>query len=154
MIEICRDHDELRHSFRSVLQHFRTHVNSFTLFTSDFPFPVEADAQSLLDAYEEEDGYEDEDEYAEKRDAGSDKQSLRVGLRPSWLTSDARGWMDENVELGLQFQSEVWDGYAGTSFNRCVRVALSCFFPFHSMCSTLACSALKFAAHYSGFSLS
>lgn len=107
------------------------HANSFTLFTSDFPFPADADAQIFLDAYEQEEGYVDEDEYTRKRDAESDQQALRVGLRPSWLTPDERGWADEDVQLGLQFQSEVWEGYVGTSFNRCVRVASSNLVHFH-----------------------
>lgn len=37
---LSRDHDELRHSLRSVLQYFRESANRFIILTSDFDFPV------------------------------------------------------------------------------------------------------------------
>ncbi|KAF7980664.1 hypothetical protein HWV62_37083 [Athelia sp. TMB] len=111
--KLFRDHDELRHSFRSVLRHFRSYIRSLTLFTSDFP-AGDADyevIQEILDAYG--DGTPEMD--VEYSDLGNSQ--LRLGLRPSWLRPNARAWRDGDAELGLQFQSEVFESYAGTSFN-------------------------------------
>lgn len=146
-----RDHDELRHSFRSILRHFRAHTKSFQLFTSDFPklYPnPDTEVQNLLDTYapsnpeselteeddEELDELEESDDVEfELRDAEiADGQSAtRFGLRPSWLLPGPSAWKDGDVDLGIQFQSDVFDRYEGTSFNRFVSpfvLALLCPF--------------------------
>ena len=128
------DHDELRHSFRSVLKHFRAHVNSFTLFTSDFPLShSDTYLQEIVDAYADASRHDENDEDAEDEDdteledvnatlsRRADTQedtNLRLGLKPAWLSMDAREWVDGDVELGLQFQSEVFEEFKGVSFNR------------------------------------
>ncbi|KAF7964819.1 hypothetical protein HWV62_2737 [Athelia sp. TMB] len=137
--KLYRDHDELRHSFRSVLKHFRAYANSFTLFTSDFPVShSDAYLQEIVDAYAnaslpsaaggEEDEDVDEYEYDAQLENSNPMLSfrradilgeteLRLGLKPAWLNPDAREWVDGDVELGLQFQSEVFEEFKGVSFN-------------------------------------
>ncbi|KAF7972373.1 hypothetical protein HWV62_18078 [Athelia sp. TMB] len=128
--KLYRDHDELRHSFRSVLKHFRAHANSFTLFTSDFPLShSDAYLQDIVDAYSDasrpdENDADAEDEVDAEFEDGNrrtlsrrvdtlEDTELRLGLKPAWLNPDARDWVDGDVELGLQFQSEVFEGFKG-----------------------------------------
>ena len=85
-----RDHDELRHSFRSALAHFRPHASTFHLIASDFPFP-----------------------------SHTEPHSSRLGMMPQWLNPDTRGaWRDGNVKLNLVHHAQLYSNYQGTSFNR------------------------------------
>ncbi|KAF7976777.1 hypothetical protein HWV62_5610 [Athelia sp. TMB] len=140
--KLYRDHDELRHSFRSVLKHFHAYANSFTLFTSDFPLArSDAYLQEIVAAYADASRHDENDEDAEDEDDAEledgnatlsrrvntlEGTDLRLGLKPAWLSTDARDWVDGNVELGLQFQSEVFEEFKGLSFNRCL-ISLPCF---------------------------
>ncbi|KIJ52434.1 hypothetical protein M422DRAFT_222969 [Sphaerobolus stellatus SS14] len=102
--KLYRDHDELRHSFRSVLKNFRPYIRKFRLFASDFPFS--------------------EDEYMrnETQLPGSihvpNKDTVRLGQLPSWLIPSETGvWKDENVELEPVYHSQVFEHFDGASFN-------------------------------------
>ncbi|CAG7849530.1 SubName: Full=Uncharacterized protein {ECO:0000313/EMBL:CCA71576.1} [Serendipita indica DSM 11827] len=110
---LYRDHDELRHSLRSVLENFRESANKFTILTSDFDFPTD----SGEDAGEEE----------------VDVPSARLGLLPQWLKFgvfvDESGqlqqqhqqtighWKDGDISLDVVHHAEVYDEYDGTVFN-------------------------------------
>ncbi|KAF7965543.1 hypothetical protein HWV62_42906 [Athelia sp. TMB] len=109
------------------------------LFTSDFPFSYsDAYLQEIVDTYANAprppaDGRgEDEEIYDYEYDAQLEDIStvlssrhadileeteLRLEMKPAWLNPDARGWVDGDVELGLQFQSEVFEEFKGVSFN-------------------------------------
>ena len=124
-----------------MLKHFRAHAKSFTLFTSDFPLShSDAYLQEIVDAYADASRHDENDEDAEDEDDAEledgnatlsrrtdtlEDTDLRLGLKPAWLSPDAREWVDGDVELGLQFQSEVFEEFKGVSFNRCV-VSLLC----------------------------
>ncbi|KAG9119574.1 hypothetical protein FRC07_005346 [Ceratobasidium sp. 392] len=90
--KLFRDHDELRHSMRSVLQHFRPHTTQFHLITSDFAFPSC-----------------NPDEYA----------GWRLGQIPQFL--DLRkpyDWNDDGVNLNIVHHAKMFDsGYKYTTFN-------------------------------------
>jgi len=99
------DHDELRHSFRSVLKNFRPYIRKFHLFASDFPFT------------------EDEFMRNETQKPGSlivpNNATVRLGQLPSWLIpGEDDVWRDGNVELTAAYQSQVFENYTGTTFNR------------------------------------
>ncbi|KAL7279706.1 hypothetical protein ACG7TL_006113 [Trametes sanguinea] len=93
------DHDELRHSVRSVLANFRQYANGFRILTSDFDYPEEGiHKHPLLE-----------------HGAGS----WRLGLQPQWLRS-AQGqtrWQDGDVELSLTHHVQFMDPYHDTVFN-------------------------------------
>lgn len=93
---IGRDHDELRHSIRSVLKHFRKHTNHMHIVTSDFPVAIPV----ML----------------------GDKvfnNTRRLGLVPRWLDVGQAGrWNDQDIKLGLKYHSEMFYAYNGSSFNR------------------------------------
>ncbi|KIJ52435.1 hypothetical protein M422DRAFT_64923 [Sphaerobolus stellatus SS14] len=94
---LYRDHDELRHSVRSVLQHFRNNTRHLKILTSDFDLPLPI----------KEDG---EDSSVEKR----------LGLVPSWLnltSESAPHWTDGDVGLEMVFHSQIFKDYDGSSFN-------------------------------------
>ncbi|KAG8745306.1 hypothetical protein FRC10_008323 [Ceratobasidium sp. 414] len=90
--KLFRDHDELRHSMRSVLQHFRQYTTRFHLITSDFAFPSC-----------------NPDEYA----------GWRLGQVPQWL--DLRrsfAWQDGGVQLNVVHHAKLFDkDYRYTTFN-------------------------------------
>ncbi|KAG8710670.1 hypothetical protein FRC08_016864 [Ceratobasidium sp. 394] len=90
--KLFRDHDELRHSMRSVLQHFRPYTTRFHLITSDFAFPSC-----------------NPDEYA----------GWRLGQIPQWL--DLRrsfAWQDGGVQLDVVHHAKLFDkDYRYTTFN-------------------------------------
>ncbi|KAH9933266.1 hypothetical protein B0H21DRAFT_835315 [Amylocystis lapponica] len=95
---LYRDHDELRHSMRSVLLNFRPHARHFRLLTADYPVPsTDPDL-----AFSTEDGW-------------------RLGQVPQWLDlsrQTARGtWRDGDVELSLTHHAEIFSPYEGTNFN-------------------------------------
>ncbi|QRW00561.1 exopolysaccharide phosphotransferase [Ceratobasidium sp. AG-Ba] len=90
--KLFRDHDELRHSMRSVLQHFRQYTTQFHLVTSDFAFPSC-----------------NPDEFA----------GWRLGQIPQWLDLHrAFRWKDGNVRLNVVHHAEFFDReYKYTTFN-------------------------------------
>lgn len=92
-----RDHDELRHSVRSVLRHFGGYTTRLHIVTSDFPILIPVmDGDSL---------------YPIPR---------RLGLVPRWLDLRRAGtWQDGNMSLMLKYHSEIFRPYGGPSFNRC-----------------------------------
>lgn len=91
---VCSDHDELRHSFRSVLAAFRQHVSRILLLTSDFPVPP---PNITLSA------------------------SWRLSQLPQWLDlakQTRSGWSDGDVSLDIIHHAEIFQPYYGTNFNR------------------------------------
>ncbi|TFY60886.1 hypothetical protein EVJ58_g4869 [Rhodofomes roseus] len=89
-----RDHDELRHSFRSVLASFRPYLNRILLLTSDFPEP--AALNLTLSA------------------------SWRLSQIPQWLDlaqQTRAGWKDGDVPLNIIHHAEIFRPYVGTNFN-------------------------------------
>ena len=91
---VCSDHDELRHSFRSVLAAFRQHLNRILLLTSDFPVPS---PNLTLSA------------------------SWRLSQLPQWLDlakQTRSGWWDGDVSLDIVHHAEIFRPYLGTNFNR------------------------------------
>ncbi|KAI0927538.1 hypothetical protein AcV5_008051 [Taiwanofungus camphoratus] len=96
---LYRDHDELRHSMRSVLDNFRAHAGRFHLITADFPVPdsIVNNVNSTLDA------------------------SWRLGQIPQWLDLDKRtasgDWWDGRVGLSVTHHAEIFSPYSGTNFN-------------------------------------
>ncbi|KAF7966126.1 hypothetical protein HWV62_39972 [Athelia sp. TMB] len=114
---LYRDHNELRHSYGSVLKHFRAHANSLTLFTSDFPAShSDAYIQEIIDTHadgfclsaDEDDGGEDNDadEYeCDKQlkdvNAGVSRRvdilegmEFRLGSKLARLSLKAREWVE------------------------------------------------------------
>ncbi|CAE7207881.1 unnamed protein product [Rhizoctonia solani] len=90
--KLFRDHDELRHSMRSVLQHFRPYTSQFHLLTSDFAFPSC-----------------NPDDYA----------GWRLGQIPQWLRLDSPPkWNDGGVELSVVPHAKFFsENYRYTTFN-------------------------------------
>lgn len=141
---ISRDHDELRHSLRSVLQYFRESVNRFVILTSDFDFPVTYSPIKYFLGLSERSNPIDRSLKPGKRrslsrrseDDGDDDNEpralARLGLLPQWLkynvpqeedesSEKAQGigkWKDGNVTLEVVHHAEVYDEYDGTVFNR------------------------------------
>lgn len=95
------DHDELRHSVRSVLANFRPYTNRFRILTSDFDYPEKGAINRSFHAPSP--GY------------------WRLGLQPQWLeTSDnLTEWRDGNVELSLTHHAHFFEPYNHSIFNRC-----------------------------------
>ncbi|KAH9933272.1 hypothetical protein B0H21DRAFT_780951 [Amylocystis lapponica] len=94
---LYRDHDELRHSMRSVLQNFRNHTARFRLLTADFPVPPEAHNGS-----------------------NASHPERRLGQIPQWLDVDGQnmsGWLDGAVELSATHHGQIFSPYNGTNFN-------------------------------------
>ncbi|KAF8710456.1 N-acetylglucosamine-1-phosphate transferase alpha and beta subunits, partial [Rhizoctonia solani] len=90
--KLFRDHDELRHSMRSVLQHFRPYTSQFHLLTSDFAFPSC-----------------NPDDYAD----------WRLGQIPQWLNMDnPYKWKDGDVDLSVVPHAKFFgENYRYTTFN-------------------------------------
>ncbi|CAE6520913.1 unnamed protein product [Rhizoctonia solani] len=90
--KLFRDHDELRHSMRSVLQHFRPYTSQFHLLASDFSFPSC-----------------NPDDYA----------GWRLGQIPQWLRLDnPYKWRDGGVELNVVPHAKFFnENYRYTTFN-------------------------------------
>ncbi|CAE6424205.1 unnamed protein product [Rhizoctonia solani] len=90
--KLFRDHDELRHSMRSVLQHFRPYTSQFHLLTSDFAFPSC-----------------NPDDYS----------GWRLGQIPQWLSLDnPYKWKDEGVDLNVIPHAKFFgENYRYTTFN-------------------------------------
>ncbi|KIM33571.1 hypothetical protein M408DRAFT_19842 [Serendipita vermifera MAFF 305830] len=100
---LFRDHDELRHSLRSVLQYFRQSAKKFVLLTSDFEFPVQYEpikyllglnkhathpirgsTEAAAAIHKRDEQAEFEEEYPEEELFAS----ARLGLLPQWLVFD------------------------------------------------------------------
>jgi hypothetical protein len=98
-MDVClsdSDHDELRHSIRSVLRYFGGHTAQLHIVTSDFPIPI-----PVMDGGMPYNG------------------TRRLGLVPRWLDPARLGnWRDGDVRLGLKYHSEMFQAYNGSSFNR------------------------------------
>ncbi|KAI0788222.1 hypothetical protein C8Q74DRAFT_1196372 [Fomes fomentarius] len=93
-----RDHDELRHSIRSVLANFRPYTTRFHIVTSDFDYPEEQLNQSFPVSRP---GY------------------WRLGLQPQWLDSseNANEWRDGDVRLSLTHHAHFFEPYNRSNFN-------------------------------------
>ncbi|KAI0629884.1 hypothetical protein C8Q77DRAFT_1065020 [Trametes polyzona] len=94
-----RDHDELRHSIRSVLANFRPYTNRFRILTSDFFYPEKGTSKHHFP------------------DPGAGY--WRLGLQPQWLQpiDDSTQWRDGNVQLSLTHHAHLMDPYNDTIFN-------------------------------------
>ncbi|GJJ08162.1 hypothetical protein Clacol_002370 [Clathrus columnatus] len=116
--KLYRDHDELRHSFRSVLSHFRPYIRKFHLFTSDFPFSQDSYTLRVTNVT-------DEANRTVSNLSGSphvidipNNSTIRLGQLPSWLRSQDQGrWRDGDVQLEVAYQSQVFRKFSGLSFN-------------------------------------
>ena len=92
------DHDELRHSVRSVLHNFRPYTNRFRIITSDLDYPQDSNRSFPVPGP----GY------------------WRLGLQPQWLETDENGteWRDGDVELSLTHHAHFFEPYNKAIFNR------------------------------------
>ncbi|KAG8712426.1 Xanthine phosphoribosyltransferase 1 [Ceratobasidium sp. 395] len=84
---LFREHDELRHSIRSVQANFRG-SKAYHILASDFPFPV----------------------------CNSSDPSVRLGQVPQWLALDKR-WVDKEINLDLIHHSEFMSDYRQATFS-------------------------------------
>lgn len=101
--KLYRDHDELRHSLRSVLRHFRPYIRKFNIFTSDFPFSQDSYTNTQLPPQVNE---------------IPNNSTIRLGQLPNWLQSqDKERWRDGDVPLKIVYQSQVFRNFSGLSFN-------------------------------------
>ncbi|KZW02608.1 hypothetical protein EXIGLDRAFT_759733 [Exidia glandulosa HHB12029] len=96
-----RDHDELRHSLRSVLNNFRQHTASFHLLTADFPIPA----------------YEQNPVMGTDLCGALDSSSWRLGQVPQFLNLEQDRWLDGDIGLTVSHHSQFFSNYSGTSFN-------------------------------------
>ena len=94
---LSRDHDELRHSMRSVLAHFRSHAGNFHLLASDFRIPQIENVTQEGPVY-------------------------RLGQVPQWLDVEQspRSWSDDRVILTITHHANFIRPYNDTVFNRSV----------------------------------
>ncbi|KAI0768964.1 hypothetical protein BD413DRAFT_478467 [Trametes elegans] len=93
-----RDHDELRHSVRSVLDNFRPYTRHFRILTSDFDYPDQ-------DAYHQTFPHPGAGHW-------------RLGLQPQWLeSSDSPQWQDGDIQLSLTHHAHFFQPYHDTNFN-------------------------------------
>ncbi|KAF8501253.1 hypothetical protein JB92DRAFT_2976612 [Gautieria morchelliformis] len=92
---LFRDHDEIRHSIRSVLKHFSGSTTQLYIVTSDFSIPIPVmDGDDLING------------------------TRRLGLVPRWLDPEAASeWRDGDVRLGMKYHSEIFPRGYGSSFN-------------------------------------
>lgn len=103
-----RDHDELRHSLRSVLANFRPYTRRFHILASDIDYPVEDPNDSMRSFPDPGSGY------------------WRLGLQPQWLgTADnmTPEWRDGDIQLSLTHHAHFFEPYNRTIFNRLASVA-------------------------------
>lgn len=95
------DHDELRHSVRSVLHNFRPYTNHFRIITSDLEYP----------------------QYTNQSFPDPGPGHWRLGLQPQWLETAENGtteWRDGDVQLSLTHHAHFFEPYSRAIFNRCV----------------------------------
>ncbi|RPD56204.1 hypothetical protein L226DRAFT_535831 [Lentinus tigrinus ALCF2SS1-7] len=96
-----RDHDELRHSIRSVLDNFRPYTGNFRILTSDFDFP-------------------DEDPDSNQSFSPPGPGYWRLGLQPQWLNTAGTSppvWRDGDVQLSLTHHAHFFEPYNHSIFN-------------------------------------
>ncbi|KAJ3559317.1 hypothetical protein NM688_g420 [Phlebia brevispora] len=88
-----RDHDELRHSMRSVLEHFRSHAGNFHLLASDFYMPLGPNMTT--------------------------DRPWRLGQVPQWLNTKqaTQNWLDGRVHLSVAHHADIFYPYSDTIFN-------------------------------------
>jgi len=92
-----RDHDELRHSMRSVLKNFRSSASRFHLLTSDFKLSSEV---------------------KEEMDVDDADPPWRLGQVPQWLDMDHNGkWQDDSIQLAIHHHAQIFREYQGTTIN-------------------------------------
>ncbi|KDQ19027.1 hypothetical protein BOTBODRAFT_184820 [Botryobasidium botryosum FD-172 SS1] len=92
-----RDHDELRHSMRSVLTNFRSSASRFHLLTSDFKLTSEV---------------------KEDMDVDDADPPWRLGQMPQWLNMEQIGrWQDDAIPLQIHHHAQIFREYQGTTFN-------------------------------------
>ena len=105
------DHDELRHSLRSVLANFRQYTNNFRILTSDIEYPHDVSASFPDPNTDSGTGY------------------WRLGLLPQWLETSQSGtteWRDGDVRLSITHHAHFFEPYNRSIFNRCVARAREC----------------------------
>ena len=102
-----REHDELRHSFRSVVQHFRPHVRKLHLVTGDLPVPDILHARVAAQTA----GLNDESSPC----PDARKQMVpRIGQVPSWLNTNK---YDGDIRVDITHHSQYFAQYNDTIFN-------------------------------------
>ncbi|GBE85251.1 3-O-alpha-D-mannopyranosyl-alpha-D-mannopyranose xylosylphosphotransferase [Sparassis crispa] len=108
---LYRDHDELRHSLRSVLQHFRGYTTRFHVLTADFPVPRTPAPTNATNSTSNT---------VDSTINYTLSDSWRLGQIPQWLDLDKRTdsvWKDGSVALSLKHHAEIFTPYEGTNFN-------------------------------------
>ncbi|EJD36697.1 hypothetical protein AURDEDRAFT_117016 [Auricularia subglabra TFB-10046 SS5] len=101
-LKLFREHDELRHSLRSVLQHFRPFLNSIHLVTGDLPVPDFKDTFNA--AYDEK-----------SEPCPHSRPSIpRLGQVPTWLNISQP---DGDVRIDVTHHSQFFSHYTDTVFN-------------------------------------
>lgn len=88
--KLFREHDELRHSVRSVLDNFRRWSTRFRILAADFPFP----ACNLTEG-----------------------RTVRLGQFPQWLDVNSSAWRDGDIGLDVIQHSEFMSDYRQTTFS-------------------------------------
>nr|VWO99700.1 Uncharacterized protein [Ganoderma boninense] len=97
-----RDHDELRHSLRSVLANFRPYTRRFRILSSDIDYPTEDPEDSMRSFPDPGPGY------------------WRLGLQPQWLDAGDNitpEWRDGDIRLSLTHHAHFFEPYNRTIFN-------------------------------------
>ncbi|KAG9092897.1 hypothetical protein FS749_015347, partial [Ceratobasidium sp. UAMH 11750] len=87
---LFREHDELRHSVRSVLDYFRPWSKRYHVLASDFPFPA---------------------------CNSSDAPGVRLGQVPQWLDLGHASWEHDGVSLDLVHHSQFMSDYRQATFS-------------------------------------
>lgn len=90
-----RDHEELRYSTRSVLEHFRPYTNRFHILTSDFKIPIPSSTFNT-----------------------SVPPEYRLGQVPQWLNTANTHWTDGDIHLNIKHHADMFSPYIDTVFNR------------------------------------
>ncbi|KAH7091869.1 hypothetical protein BKA62DRAFT_77180 [Auriculariales sp. MPI-PUGE-AT-0066] len=106
-LKLFREHDELRHSFRSVLQHFRPYLHRIHLVTGDLTPPP---------------GVTEHPVSAGAGDANANAAcaypllsgEARLGQIPAWLDSSQ---LDGNISIDVTHHSQYFTQYSDTVFN-------------------------------------
>lgn len=87
------EHDELRHSIRSVLDNFHRWSKRYHILAADFPFPA---------------------------CNATDSHGIRLGQVPQWLDMDQKHWKNDGVSIDVIQHSEFMSDYRQTTFSRLV----------------------------------
>lgn len=99
-VYVSSDHDELRHSMRSVIANYRPYADHFYLLTSDFDVPENFPEYNFT------------------------TEAMRLGQMPQWLDPSRRqqasnDWHDGNIALTLVPHARIFRPWQGPVFNRC-----------------------------------